>query len=134
MQLALSDAVLSNAAALSDVALVWAIWLTIVTRESLQSSRGYTSCFVVAVAVAVAVVVIVVVVVACMLVLYSIKQVENLPLQQGSHERMQFGILPLQQGNSRRVHAVWYPATAVWYPATAAGQQPPRACNLVSCH
>jgi hypothetical protein len=40
---------------------------------------------------------------------------------------MQFGILPLQQGNSRRVHAVWY-------PATAAGQQPPRACSLLSCH
>jgi hypothetical protein len=34
------------------------------------------------------------------------KQFENLTLQQGSHERMQFGILPLQQGNSRRVHAV----------------------------
>jgi hypothetical protein len=31
------------------------------------------------------------------------KQVENLPLQHGSHTRMQFGILPLQQGNSRRV-------------------------------
>jgi hypothetical protein len=39
-------------------------------------------------------------------------QFEKLPLQQGSHVRMQFGILPLQQGNSRRVHAVWYPATA----------------------
>jgi hypothetical protein len=32
---------------------------------------------------------------------------------------MQFGILPLQ--------------VAVWYPATAVGQQPPRACSLVSC-
>jgi hypothetical protein len=40
------------------------------------------------------------------------KQFENLPLQQGSHARMQFGILPLQQGNSRCVHTVWYPATA----------------------
>jgi hypothetical protein len=66
----------------------------------------YTSCFVVAVAVAVAVVV--AVVVAGLLVLYSMKQVENLPLQQGSHAHMLFGILPLQQGNSRRrVHAVW---------------------------
>jgi hypothetical protein len=92
--------------------------------------RGYTSCFVVAVAVAVAVAV----VVASLLVLYSMMQVENLPLQQGSHARMQFSILPLQQGNSRCVHAVWYPATAVWYPATGAGQQPPRACSLVSCH
>jgi hypothetical protein len=34
------------------------------------------------------------------------KQFENLPLQQGSHARMQFDILPLQKGNSRRVHAV----------------------------
>jgi hypothetical protein len=25
-------------------------------------------------------------------------------------------------------------AHAVWYSATAAGQQPPRACSLVSCH
>jgi hypothetical protein len=55
------------------------------------------------------------------------KQFDNLTLQQGSHTRMQFGILPLQQGNSRR-------ALAVWYPATAAGQQPPRAFSLVSCH
>jgi hypothetical protein len=69
--------------------------------------RGYTSCSVVAVAV------------TGLLVLYLMKQVENLPLQQGIHARMQFGILPLQQGNSRSVHAVWYPATAVWYPATA---------------
>jgi hypothetical protein len=81
---------------------------------------GYTSCFVVAVVgVGVGVGVAVVVVVAYLLVLYSMKQVENLPLQQGSHELIQFGILPLQQGNSRRLHAVWYPATAVWYPATA---------------
>jgi hypothetical protein len=118
------------------------------TRESLQSSAGYmiTSCFFVAVAVAV----------VCLLVLYSMKQFNNLTLQQGNQARMQFGILPLQQGNSRRVHAVWYPVTAsgslvschckwqfgilplqvaVWYPATAAGQQPPpRACSLVSCH
>jgi hypothetical protein len=63
--------------------------------------RGYTSCFIVVVAV-----------VACLLVLYSMKQFENLPLTQGSHARMQFGILPLQQGNSCRVHAVWYPAAA----------------------
>jgi hypothetical protein len=58
-----------------------------------------------------------------LLVLYSIKQFENLPcapavwypataLQQGSHARRQFGNLPLQQDNSRRVHAVWYPVTA----------------------
>jgi hypothetical protein len=40
------------------------------------------------------------------------KQFENLTLQQGSHTRIQFGILPLQQGNRRCVHAVWYPATA----------------------
>jgi hypothetical protein len=35
-----------------------------------------------------------------LLVLYSIKQFENLLLQQGSHARMQFDILPLQQGIS----------------------------------
>jgi hypothetical protein len=65
----------------------------IYTCESLQSFLGYTSCFVVAV--------VVVVIVACLLlILYSIKQFENLTLQQGSHVRMQFGILPLQQGNS----------------------------------
>jgi hypothetical protein len=28
------------------------------------------------------------------------KQFKNLPLQQGSHARMQFDILPLQQGSS----------------------------------
>jgi hypothetical protein len=52
--------------------------------------------------------------VCTLLVLYSMKQFDNLRLQQGSHARMQFGILPLQQGNSRRrrVYAVWYPATA----------------------
>jgi hypothetical protein len=66
-------------------------------------SSGYTSCFVVVFAVAV---------VACLLILYSMKQFDNLPLHQGSHARMQFGILSLQQGNSCRVHAVWYPATA----------------------
>jgi hypothetical protein len=71
--------------------------------------------------------------VACLPVLYWIKQFENLPLQQGSHARMQFDILPLQQAF---MHAVWYPATAlqwlqqgsgvrihaVWEPATAAGK------------
>jgi hypothetical protein len=109
--------------------------IDIFTRESLQSSaaRGYTSCFVV-----------VAVVAACLLVLYSMKQFENLPLHcsiSATHAYslvschyssataaacMQFGILPLQQCNSRRMHAVWYPApTAV--------QQPPRACRLVSC-
>jgi hypothetical protein len=41
-----------------------------------------------------------VVVVACLLVLYSMKQFDNLTLQHGSHARMQFGILLLQQGNS----------------------------------
>jgi hypothetical protein len=61
------------------------------TRESLQF-RGYASCFVV-VAVAVAAV-------ACLLVLYSIKQFVKLPLQQGSHASMQFGMLPLHQGSS----------------------------------
>jgi hypothetical protein len=60
----------------------------------------------------VAVAVAVTVAVACLIVLYSMKQFENLPLQLGSHTRMQFGIMPLQQGNSRSVHAVWYPATA----------------------
>jgi hypothetical protein len=55
------------------------------------------ACFVVAV---------VVVDVACFLVLYSMKQFENLPLQQGSHARMQFGILPQQQGNARSL-IVW---------------------------
>jgi hypothetical protein len=48
------------------------------------------------------------------------KQFDNLTLQQGSHARIQFGILPLQQGNSRRVHAVSYPVTA--------------SGSLVSCH
>jgi hypothetical protein len=66
--------------------------------RELAKLRGYTSCFVVAV--------------ACLLVLYFMTQVENLPLQQGSHARMHPGILPLQQGNNRRVHAVWEPATA----------------------
>jgi hypothetical protein len=56
---------------------------------------GYTSCFVVVVVAVVAVVA-----VTCLLVLYSIKQLVTLPLQQGSHARMQFGILPLQQGSS----------------------------------
>jgi hypothetical protein len=37
----------------------------------------------------------------------KMKQFENLPLQQGSLARMQFGILLLQQGNSRRMHAAW---------------------------
>jgi hypothetical protein len=55
------------------------------------------------------------------------KHFENLPLQQVSHARIQFGILSLQQGNSHRVHAVWY-------PATAAGQQLHSACSWVSCH
>jgi hypothetical protein len=69
-------------------------------RACKAPTQRYTSCFVVAV------------VVAGLIVLYSMKQFDNLTLQQGSHARMQFGILPLQQGNSRRVHAVWYPATA----------------------
>jgi hypothetical protein len=70
------------------------------TRESLQSSAGIH--------------------LALLLLLLLLLHVclfcsfENLPLQQGSHACMQFGILPMQQGNSRRrrVHAVWYPATA----------------------
>jgi hypothetical protein len=41
-----------------------------------------------------------------LLVLYSMKQFENLPLQQGSHARMQFGNLPQQQGNARSL-VVW---------------------------
>jgi hypothetical protein len=57
--------------------------------RELAKPRGYTSCFVV-----------VATAVACLLVLYSMKQFENLPLQQGSHARMQFDILPLQQGRS----------------------------------
>jgi MFS superfamily sulfate permease-like transporter len=82
-------------------------------------TRWYTSCFVVVVVVAVAfdvavavAVAVVVTVVACLLVLYSMKQFENLPLQQSSHARMQFGILLLQQGTNRA----------------------PRSCSLVSCH
>jgi hypothetical protein len=71
--------------------------------RELAKLGGYTSCFVVAV--------------ACLLVLYSMKQVDNLPLQQGSHARIQFGILPLQQGNSRRVDC-----TAVWKKFPAVGQ------------
>jgi hypothetical protein len=35
---------------------------------------------------------------------------------------MQFGILSLQQGNSRRVHAVWYPATALQVNTCSLGQ------------
>jgi hypothetical protein len=121
---------------------------TFYPRE-LAKLRGYTSCFVVVV------VAVVVVVVACLLVFYSLKQFDNLTLQQGSQARMQFCILPLQQGNSLRVHEVWYPATAsgslvsfhckwqfgilllqqgnnrrvhaVWYPATSSG-------SLVSFH
>jgi hypothetical protein len=42
---------------------------------------------------------------------YSIRQLENLPLQQGSHARMQFATLQLQQGNSSRMHAHRYLAT-----------------------
>jgi hypothetical protein len=95
------------------------IWLFKKKTDQLYGPP-YTSYFVVAVVVAV-------VVVACLLVLYSLRQFDNLTLQQGSYARMQFCILPLQQGNSRHVHAVWY-------PATAAGQQPPRACSLVSCY
>jgi hypothetical protein len=52
--------------------------------RELAKLRGYIYCFVVAV--------------ACLLVLYSIKQFVKLPLQHGSHARMQFGILPLHQG------------------------------------
>jgi hypothetical protein len=82
---------------------------SIFTRERLQSYAVIhlalllwlllpaRACFVVAV---------VVDVVACLLVLYSMKQFENLPLQQGSHARMQFGILPQQQGNARSL-VVW---------------------------
>jgi hypothetical protein len=46
-----------------------------------------------------------------LLVLFSLKQFDNLTLQQGSHARKQFGItiLLLQQGNSHQVHAVWEP-------------------------
>jgi hypothetical protein len=62
--------------------------------QELAKLLGYKSCFVVAVAV---VVVVVVVVVACLLVLYSMKQFDN---------------LPLQQVNNRSVHAIWYSATA----------------------
>jgi hypothetical protein len=57
------------------------------------------------------------------------KQFKNLPLQQGSHARMQFGILllqlgsrayscmqfgilPLQQVAVRMQFGLWYPATA----------------------
>jgi hypothetical protein len=65
--------------------------------------RGYTSCFVV--------VVVVVAVVACLLIIYSTKQFEN---------------LPLQQGNSHRVHAVWYPATSSDFRALV--------CSLRNCH
>jgi hypothetical protein len=59
--------------------------------QELAKLLGYKSCFVVAVAV------VVVVVVACLLVLYSMKQFDN---------------LPLQQVNNRSVHAIWYSATA----------------------
>jgi hypothetical protein len=39
---------------------------------------------------------------------------------------LQFGILLLQQGNSRRVHSVWYPATASDCRALI--------CSLRNCH
>jgi hypothetical protein len=109
--------------------------------RELAKVRGYTSCFVVAVAVAVVVAVVVVVAcllvlysmkqfgilplqqgnsrdTACMQ--FGILQLQFgiLPLQydilplQFDILPLQFGILPLEQVNSRRVHAVWYPATA----------------------
>jgi hypothetical protein len=76
----------------------------IFTRESLQSSAG--------IHLALLLLLLLLLLFACLLVLYALKQFDNLTLQQGSHALMQFGILPLQQGNSRRLHAVWYPATA----------------------
>jgi hypothetical protein len=74
------------------------------TRESLQSSAG----------IHLALLLLLLLLLHVLLVLYSMKQFENLPLQQGSHARMQFENLPLQlqQVKNRRVHAVWYPATA----------------------
>jgi hypothetical protein len=48
-----------------------------------------------------------------------------LPLQFGILP-LQFGILPLEQVNSRRVHAVWYPATASDCRALV--------CSLRNCH
>jgi hypothetical protein len=63
----------------------------------LAKLRGHTSCFVV--------VGVVVVVVACLLVLYSMKQFENLTLPLVSHARMQIGILPLQV-TAERLYAV----------------------------
>jgi hypothetical protein len=82
--------------------------------------------------------------VACLLVLYSMKQFKNLPQQQGSHMRMQFGILPLQQDNSRHVHAVYYPATASDCRAlvcnlrncrcSRAATFSPRPCSMRTCH
>jgi hypothetical protein len=73
------------------------LFILFFTRESLQSYAG------------IHLVVVAVVAVGCLLILYSIKQFENLPLH---HERMQFDILSLQQGSSA----------------------PKRACSLVSCH
>jgi hypothetical protein len=103
------------------------------------------SCFVAA-AVAVAVV-------ACLLVLYSIKQFDNLPLQQGIRECMQFGICHCSTVTAECVHALWYPATAVRLLQSACmrfGILPlqysycrvplqysycrVRTCILVSCH
>jgi hypothetical protein len=49
---------------------------------------------------------VVVAVVACLLVLYSIKQFENMPLQQDSHARMQFDrFFLLQHGSSARARS-----------------------------
>jgi hypothetical protein len=111
------------------------IKLVVFTCESLQSSAG----------IYLALLLLLLLLCCCMFARpLRNKAVCKLPLQQGSHARMQFGILqlhqgssapscmqfgilPLQQGNSHRVHAVWY-------PATAAGQQPLCACSLVSCH
>jgi capsule polysaccharide modification protein KpsS len=56
--------------------------------RELAKFRGYTACFVVVAVVAV---------VACLHVLYSMKQFENLPLQRGTHARMQLDVFYPQE-------------------------------------
>jgi hypothetical protein len=66
--------------------------MRVFTRESLQSSAGIHLALLL-------------LQLLQLFNLYSMKQFEKLPPQQGCLARMQFSILPLQQGNSRRVHA-----------------------------
>jgi hypothetical protein len=78
---------------------MWYFISIIFTRESLQSSAGIHLDLLL-------LLLLLLLLHICLLVLYSLKQFDNLTLLPGSYARMQIGNLPLQQGNSRRVHAV----------------------------